>query len=108
MIVGGSGTSITTLEKHLNELYDVVLKRTISPDFTDEERQEFCGMLRHTLGSLVVLLSPLSGSLCRLLGLLKEEVDQILSDLYSILNIPEAPVSAVRLHHPSFREFLLD
>ena len=109
MILGSSGTSNTRPEKHLNQLYNTVLKQTISPDFTDEERAEFYDMLRHTLGSLVVLHSPLStSSFCRLLNLQKEDVDQMLEDLHTILDIPEDPVQAVHLHHPSFRDFLLD
>jgi hypothetical protein len=60
------------------------------------------------LGSLVELLSPLSAfSLSRLLHLSKEEVDQTFEDLYAILDIPEDATYPLRLHHPSFRDFLL-
>ncbi len=66
-------------------------------------------MLKYTLGSLVVLLSPLStSSLSRLLHLLKEDVNQTFEDLYAILDIPEDPTGPLRLHHPSFRDFLLN
>ena len=66
-------------------------------------------MLRHMLGSLVVLLSPLSAfQLSRLLHLPKEVVGQTLEDLYAILDIPEDQTRPLRLHHPSFRDFLLN
>jgi hypothetical protein len=65
-------------------------------------------MLKYTLGSIVVLLSPLSAfSLSRLLDLPKEEVNQTFGDFYAILDIPEDPTYPLRLHHPSFRDFLL-
>jgi hypothetical protein len=57
----------------------------------------------------VVLLSLLSISLLsRLLRLLKEDVDQIFEDLYAILDILKEPTRPLRLHHPSFRDFLLN
>jgi hypothetical protein len=66
-------------------------------------------MLKHTLGSLVVLLSPLStSSLSRLLQLSVEDVDLTFENLYAILDIPEDSTYPLRLHHPSFRDFLLN
>ena len=57
----------------------------------------------------MVLLSPLStSSLSRLLHLPKEDVDQTFEDLYAILDIPKDPTRPLRLHHPSFRDFLLN
>ncbi|OAF63114.1 hypothetical protein VC83_00673 [Pseudogymnoascus destructans] len=65
-------------------------------------------MLKHTLGSIVALLSPLStSSLSMLLHVPREDVDQSFEDLYAILDIPEDPTRPLRLHHPSFRDFLL-
>ncbi|KAH6703049.1 WD40-repeat-containing domain protein [Leptodontidium sp. MPI-SDFR-AT-0119] len=108
-ILKGSSSAITAPEKHLNEIYLAVLKHSISLDFSEEEKEEACDILKHTLGSIVVLLSPLSiSSLSRLLHLPKEEVDQTFEDLYGILDIPEDPTRPLRLHHPSFRDFLLN
>jgi hypothetical protein len=96
-------------EKHLNNIYITVLEHSISPDYMDEEKEELFSMLRHVLGSIVVLLSPLSThSLSRLLDTPKNEVDQTLEDLHSILDIPTNQTQPLRLHHPSFRDFLLD
>jgi hypothetical protein len=102
-----STSAVTAPEKHLNEIYLAVLKHSISLDYSEEEKEEACDMLKHTLGSIVVLFSPLSAvSLSRLLHLPKEEVDQTFEDLYAILDIPEDPTRPLRLHHPSFRDFL--
>jgi hypothetical protein len=90
MILKGTSTAITAPEKHLNEVYITVLEHSISPDYMDEEKTELYAMLRHMLGSIVVLLSPLSAHfLSRLLHVPKEDVDQTLEDLHAILDIPE-------------------
>ncbi|OBT42047.1 hypothetical protein VE00_07428 [Pseudogymnoascus sp. WSF 3629] len=108
-ILKGSSSAITAPEKHLNEIYLAVLKNSISSEYSDEEKDEICDMLKHTLGSTVVLFSPLSAfSLSRLLHLPKEDIDQTFEDLHAILDIPDDPTHPLRLHHPSFRDFLLD
>jgi hypothetical protein len=57
----------------------------------------------------VVLLSPLStSSLSRLLQLPREDIDSTFNDLHAILDIPKDPTRQLRLHHPSFRDFLLN
>jgi uncharacterized delta-60 repeat protein len=109
ILKGSSGAALTAPDQHLDEMYLTVLRHSISPEYSDEEREEICDMLKHTLGSVVVLLSPLSSSsLSRLLHLPKEKVDQGLEDLYAILDIPNDPTRQLRLHHPSFRDFLLN
>jgi hypothetical protein len=40
--------------------------------------------------------------------LLKEDINQTLEDLHSILDIPKDQNGSLRLHHPSFRDFLLN
>ena len=108
-ILKGSSSTIIEPEKHLNEIYLAVLHNSISPKYSDEEKKKVCDMLKHTLGSLVVLLSPLStSSLSRLLHLPREDVDATLNDLYAIIDIPKDPTCPLCLHHPSFRDFLLN
>jgi hypothetical protein len=103
------GSSASSPEKDLNEIYITVLRHSMSTYYTEEEREELYRMLRHILGSIVILFSPLSAeSLSTLVHATKEDVDQILEDLSAILNIPENRILPVRLHHPSFRDFLLD
>jgi hypothetical protein len=109
MILDSSSNAITAPEKHLNEIYITVLQHSIFSDFTDEERKELYGMLRYILGSVVILLSPLSTySLSKLLHVSKEEIDQTLDDLHAILEVTKDQARLIRLHHPSFRDFLLD
>ncbi|KAF2183198.1 hypothetical protein K469DRAFT_786737, partial [Zopfia rhizophila CBS 207.26] len=108
-VLQGSSNTVTAPEKHLNEVYITVLKHSVSPEYTGEEKEGLCDMLRHTLGSVVVLLSPLSAySLSRLLHLPKEDIDQTLEDLHAILDIPKDQHCPLRLHHPSFRDFILN
>ncbi|KAG9232931.1 putative wd40 protein [Amylocarpus encephaloides] len=106
-ILKGSSGTITAPEKHLDEIYLTTLKHSISPEFSDEEKEEARDTLKHTLGVLVVLLSPLSTSSLRRL-LPKKDVESAFSDLYAILDIPKDPTRQLRLHHPSFRDFLLN
>ncbi|KAF3027222.1 hypothetical protein E8E12_000071, partial [Didymella heteroderae] len=61
--------------------------------YTDEEREEHCDMLR---------------CLVALLAIAEEDVNQTLEDLHAILNVPEDLTQPLRLHHPSFRDFLLN
>jgi hypothetical protein len=107
-ILRGSGSTLTAPEKHLDEIYTTVLRQSVDPEYTDEEKEETYYMLRTTLGSIVILLSPLStSSLSRLLGIKKEVISQTLNDLYSVLDFPNEQSKPLRLHHPSFRDYLL-
>jgi hypothetical protein len=107
-ILRGSVGTVTAPEKHLDEIYTTVLKQSIPPEYTDEEKEETYCTLRTTLGSIVTLLSPLSvSSLSRLVMIQKEVIDQTLNDLHSVLDIPKDHSQPLRLHHPSFRDYLL-
>jgi isoleucyl-tRNA synthetase len=71
---------------HLNEIYLAVLKHSISSEYSEEEKDEVYDMLKHILGSIVVLLSPLSTFLLsRLLHLPREDVNRTFEDLYATL-----------------------
>ena len=102
-------TSLTKPEIQLNDIYLTVLKSSVGQGYEEQEREELCETLRTTLGTIAILFSPLPAlSLARLLQMPNEDVDQTLDDLHSILDIPEDQSRPVRLHHPSFRDFLLD
>lgn len=108
-ILKGSSSAITAPDKHFDEIYLTVLKHSISLEYSNEEKEEVCDMLKHTLGSIVVLLSPYSASsLSKLLHLLREDINRTFEDFHTILDIPEDPTRPLRLHHPSFRDFLLN
>jgi hypothetical protein len=109
MILKQSSTTINAPEKHLNEIYIMVLRQCISPNYLAEEAEELLSVLKHILGSIVTLLSPLSTqSLSKLLNKAQDEVDQTLYDLHAILSIPVDPSLPLRLHHPSFQDFLFE
>ncbi|KAF7505377.1 hypothetical protein GJ744_000998 [Endocarpon pusillum] len=108
-ILQGSSTSTVGPEEHLNEIYVTVLRKSIYAEYTREEKEEVYSALRLILGSVVTLFSPLSvDSLRTLLGDPTEDVNETLNDLHAILDIPENRTLPLRLHHPSFRDFLLD
>ena len=109
LILKGSESAVKGPEKHLNEIYITVLKHSVSPGFDDVERKEFHSMLRKILGSVVTLFSQLSvQSLSTLLCLQEEKINETLEDLHSILDMPKNQAHPLRLHHPSFRDFLLN
>ena len=96
-------------EKHLNDMYLTVLENSICQEYAPEEREELSRVLRETVGSVVILFSPLSViSLSTLLQISQDEIALALYDLHSILSIPEDHAEPIRLHHPSFRDFILD
>ncbi|KAE9363034.1 hypothetical protein N431DRAFT_423438 [Stipitochalara longipes BDJ] len=108
-IVSSSASSANAPEKHLNQIYITVLKQSISDEYTSEEREELCSLLREILGSIILLLSPLTlHSLSKLLCITSEDIAQSVADLHSVLDIPKNPAQLLRIHHPSFRDFLLD
>jgi hypothetical protein len=101
--------SISASEEHLNKLYTTVLRRSIYLYYSAIEKKALYGMLRHILRSIIVLFSPLSAiSLYRLLNIAKHKINQVLKDLHAILDILKADAYPLRLHYPSFRDFLLN
>ncbi|OAG20740.1 hypothetical protein CC77DRAFT_79340 [Alternaria alternata] len=96
-------------EKHLDTIYTTILRNSIRPEYTAEEKEEHCEMLRHILGSLVVMKSPLTArSLGGLLDMTEENIRSTLEDLHAILDVPADDMRPLRIHHPSLRDFLLD
>jgi hypothetical protein len=102
-------TTVSPPEEKLNEIYIAILTNSISDKYDDQEKEEQYRMLKVTLGTIVILFSSLSAvCLARLLYIPKQDIDQTLHDLHSILEIPKNQDRPIRLHHPSFRDFLLD
>jgi hypothetical protein len=74
-------------DKQLDEVCTTILKYSITLKYT-EEKEELYYILRYILGSIAVLFSlPFVYSLSRLLCIAKEDIDQTLADLYSILDV---------------------
>jgi len=108
VILESTEESVNAPEKHLDEIYTTVLRHTILPEYSNEERTELCALLKKILGSIVVLLSPISIiTLSKLINVPQEATDQTLDELHAILDIPCDRDQPLRLHHPSFRDFLV-
>lgn len=92
---------------HLNHLYASVLQSSIPQKYNEKLKQELYSLLRNILGSIATLLSPLSvNSLSRILR--EGRVGVAIKDLHAIMDIPKDQNQQLRLHHPSFRDFLLN
>jgi hypothetical protein len=101
-------TSVAAPEEKLDEIYIAILNNSIS-EYHDQEKKELYRMLKATLGPIAILFSSLSAvSLARLLHIPEKDIYQTLDDLHSILEVPIDRGQPIRLHHPSFRDFLLD
>lgn len=97
-------------EVKLDEIYTIVLRDCIQKGgYNAEEKQEMCETLREVLGNIVILFSPLSvDSLSNLLPISASNIKETLADCHTILSIPREMHRPIRLHHPTFRDFLLD
>lgn len=95
-------------EQRLDSIYLTVLKSPVRR-YQEQERKKLYAVVRETIGAIVLLQSPLSASsLARLLRVPAEDVHRTLYKLHSIVDVSQDPSRPVRLHHPSFRDFLLD
>ena len=109
LLKGDASAAATTPEEHLHGIYLTILRNSIQPGFSQQDKEKFYSLLRDILGSLVTIFSPLSvDSLSRLLAISRQRVERMLKDLHAILDIPKDLTCLLRLHHPSFRDFLLD
>lgn len=98
-------------EKQLNKIYTAVLRDFAEQlDHDDEEeRHESYVLLRKILGSIVILCSPLPMKpLSRLIDVDLNDAETYLTDLNTIFQIPSEDSRPVHLHHPTFRDFLLN
>jgi hypothetical protein len=108
-IIKSDGDTGVHPERHLDNIYTTVLQNSLHLDYTTEEKEEHCKMLRLILGSLAVLHSPLTAqALGELLNVAEEGIGPIVEDLHAILDLPTDETQPLRLHHPSLRDFLLD
>jgi hypothetical protein len=119
-IIGGSdGSPADRLEMLLNtrqsggldEIYSKALELSIPTTSTDD-RNNFFQRFRQVVGAIVLSFDPLSRK--GISHLLQGEFNNsdIVADhldrLYSVLYIPEAEDSVIRVMHLSFRDFLTD
>jgi len=102
------GKSGRNPEKELDQIYAKILSDSIRGDYDEDEKKEVFELFREIIGAIMILFNPLSAAaLSELLNKPRLEVSQILSNLHSVLEVPENNVYPIRLLHPSFRDFLL-
>ncbi|KFZ24428.1 hypothetical protein V502_01091 [Pseudogymnoascus sp. VKM F-4520 (FW-2644)] len=107
-ILEGTGFDGTP-EQHLDQIYLTVLQRSIPNTFRALEKGRLYARQRKILGSIAILLSPLpAASLAKVISISTTQVMQTLERLQAILDVPKDVAGFLRLHHPSFRDFLLN
>jgi hypothetical protein len=107
-ILEGTGFEGTP-EQHLDQIYITVLQNSIPNTFRPLEKVRLYARQRRMLGSIAILLSPLSAaSLAKVISISGIQVTQTLERLQAILDVPKDVAGFLRLHHPSFRDFLLN
>lgn len=90
-----------------NQIYLPILNQMIS-ELSDSATREALREFNLIVGSIVTLADPLGAApLARLLGITTDCVDDRLSLLHSVLDIPRDAFSPVRIFHESFRDFLV-
>lgn len=95
--------SLVDLRPSLDKIYDTVLQNFIPKHGNDVHS------LKNALGYIVVLRTALSiEALAALLGRQSEELRTTLAGLQPIIRLSDHPSTPICLHHPTFREFLLE
>ncbi|BDD57631.1 hypothetical protein MAP00_002978 [Monascus purpureus] len=96
-------------EKELDAIYTMVLMNSVPENFSNEEKEKLYVRLGHLLGSVVILFAPLSiHALHMLLDISVNQIKRTVIDLHSILHVPLEENNELRLHHPSFRDYLVN
>lgn len=99
------------IDKLYMEILDQSLKTADPRDADPRDEPQLIENLKNVVGTLVVLLDPLSTTAVTDLlapSGMRVDVDFSVRRLCSVLDISPQPESAIRLLHPSFRDFLLD
>ncbi|KAF1809326.1 hypothetical protein P152DRAFT_516732, partial [Eremomyces bilateralis CBS 781.70] len=111
-----NGDPVVAPQQHLDNIYITILKKSIRK-YRGRESKKWRERLGTTMGTIAVLYSPLStdslgkllhATLDTTLDSTLQQLDQTLNDLHAILDVPKNSTQPLRLHHPSFRDFLLD
>lgn len=91
LLINDHATSLGP-EKQLDEICITVMRHSIQQGYTDGEKQEFYDILRHVLGGVVTLRTPLSiDALSELLLLPSDEIKDTLADLHTV-QLPFSPI----------------
>lgn len=102
-ILMNGGRSDADPKRQLDQIYTTVLRNAIPRRSNDVQN------LRDNLGCIVTLCSALPiNALAELLKRRPHDIQTSLASLQAIFHLPNDPSVPIRLHHPTFRDFLLD
>ncbi len=86
-----------------------VLNNVKGSNYSPHEQWELYNSLYAVLKTIVVLAAPVNQrSLSQLANISSDAVNKALIDLHSIVAIPADPAEPLRLHHASFRDYIMD
>lgn len=109
VLMNCSGDILSEPQRQLDRIYTTVLSACVPKKCSQPEQRRIYEHLRLSLGAITTLFSTLSaGSLSEILDVPTKDLLRIFSRLHSILDVSEDPARPLRLHHDSFRNFLLD
>ncbi|CAG8234004.1 unnamed protein product [Penicillium salamii] len=95
-------------EHNLDEIYERILENHVAV-FVPFEKDIAIGRFQKAVGAIVVLCQQISiTALSNLLSTKKDEVEQALTGLGSLINLGDGEGSPIRLAHLSFSDYLLD
>jgi hypothetical protein len=108
-IILEAGGGLGAAEKHLDEIYAVILGQSVNGPYEWWEKESLYARFREIIGAIAILFEPLSSTaIAILLSKSEENVESALGGLESVLDHRAERQLPIRLLHPSFRDFLLD
>ena len=101
------------MTEELDQMYTIVLQNSVKGRYTEDEQKRIASRFRRVVGSIVMLLTPLSVSeLYRLLQdaslSSQRQLEDTLRPLHAVIDVPKEISCSVQPLHLSFRDFLLD
>ncbi|KLJ06195.1 hypothetical protein EMPG_10376 [Blastomyces silverae] len=95
-------------QRNIDSIYTQILKFSVANKI-EKEKTEIYGLFRRVLGPVILLFNPLStDALSKLLSVPKEQINDVLRDLHSLLLVPNSEEEPIQTLHLSFPEFLSD
>jgi hypothetical protein len=96
-------------ERKLDVILTSVLRNALRGGWARDELEEFCRTLNEVLGTFAVVFSSLAApGLTALLSRSDNVIFDMLSDLHSILDVPNDPNTPIRPQHASVRDYLFE
>ncbi len=101
--------SNTDPDRSLDSIYLMVLQSALAGNYSEEQVLELIATLNAILGTMIVLAAPLDAlSLALVSAQSADAVEKALYGLHSILNVSTVSRHPIRLHHSTFREFIVN